>query len=77
MTNSQPVALAADERLFDINAPMDAPIRAREARERREHEEAMKEMQSPEFQKKLRKVLKRTKSGAIDKRFGPRMGPPR
>lgn len=41
---------------FDLNAPMDAPIRAREAREKAEHEAAMEAMRSPEFEAKIREI---------------------
>lgn len=66
---------------FDIHAPMDAPLRARAAREEREHEEALKTLRSPGFQamvaEVLRKVMRRKKDGTPDRRFGPRMGLPR
>lgn len=43
---------------FDIHAPMDAPIRAREMREKEEHDKAIAYMQSPEFEALVRKALK-------------------
>lgn len=43
----------------DLNAPMDAPIRAREAREKAEHDAAMEYMRSPEFEAKIREVVAR------------------
>lgn len=72
---------------FDIHAPMDAPLRARAAREKREHEEALKAMRSPTFRKAIAKICHEAaakmglsrlkKDGTPDRRFGPRMGPPR
>lgn len=41
----------------DLNAPMDAPIRAREAREKAEHEAAMEAMRSPEFEANIREIV--------------------
>lgn len=43
---------------FDMNAPFDAPIRAREAREKAEHEKAMEYMRSPEFAALIQDILK-------------------
>lgn len=43
---------------FDMNAPMDAPIRAREARERQEHERCMKALQDPKVQAKIAEIVK-------------------
>lgn len=43
---------------FDMNAPMDAPIRAREMRERQEREEATRRMNLPANKRKLRKIVK-------------------
>src|ERR1700723_2480443 len=42
---------------FDMNAPMDAPIRAREARERQERERAMKALQDPVVQAKIAEIV--------------------
>lgn len=41
---------------YDMYAPMDAPIRAREAREQAEHEAAMAAYQTPEFKAALTKI---------------------
>ena len=59
---------------FDIHAPMDAPIRAREAREKAEHDKAMAYMRSPEFEALVRKAINRPlkKDGTPDRRYGPR-----
>ncbi len=43
---------------FDIHAPFDAPLRAREARERQEREEATRRMNTPANKRKLRKIVK-------------------
>lgn len=59
---------------FDIHAPMDAPIRAREAREEAEHDKAMAYMRSAEFEALVRKAVNRPlkKDGTPDRRYGPR-----
>lgn len=67
---------------FDIHAPMDAPIRAREMREKQEAEDAAKRMADPKIQAKFRQIVKAAaakagirptkKDGTPDRRFGPR-----
>ena len=67
---------------FDMNAPMDAPIRARKMREKQEAEEAAKRMADPKVQAKFRQIVKSAaaragirptkKDGTPDRRYGPR-----
>jgi hypothetical protein len=60
---------------FDMDAPMDAPIRAREAQERRKHEAAMAAYQTPEFQAAVKQIV--LDAMLAVKRRGPHKGKPR
>jgi hypothetical protein len=60
---------------FDLNAPFDAPIRAREARERAEHERHLKAMKDPKVQRKLCEIVKKAYRAA--KRRASENGEPR
>jgi hypothetical protein len=60
---------------FDIHAPMDAPIRAQEAREQAEREAWQRALEDPEVQAKIRKICLDAMKEV--RRKGPRTGPPR
>lgn len=64
--------------MIDIYAPLDAAHRLREMREQIELEDAKLVLESSvKFAKAIRKILRRRKDGGIDRRYGPRLGPPR
>lgn len=56
-TNDRETSQRSEIPPFDMSAPMDAPIRARKAREKAEHERAMKAMEDPKVQAKIAEIV--------------------